>query len=159
MSDRRQRRMTAGAILIALGLGFFLIPRFEGFQAEYVLLGLGVLFMAGYFVRRRYGLLVAGGILLGLGLGEVFDSALARFGDGGQLGLGLGFVSIYAIALAAERRSTWWPLIPGGLLILSGLDRTEEVARYIFDNWPLALVVIGILLVLGGLKKGGEGGD
>ncbi len=154
MSDVRKRRLTAGAILIAVGLAFFLIPRFDVFEIEYLLLGLGLVFLVSYFASRRYGLLVPGGVLTGLGVGELADDAVRSFGDGGQLGLGLGFVSIYVIAYLFERRTHWWPLIPGAFLILSGLEMTEEAAEYVFNNWPLMLVLIGVVLLIAGLRSG-----
>ena len=153
MTDTRQRRLTAGAILIAVGLAFFLIPRFDVLKVEYLLLGLGLIFLVSYFVSKRYGLLVPGGVLTGLGLGEILDPSVRAFGDGEQLGLGAGFLAIYFIALAYQRNTHWWPLIPGGFLILSGLDLTEEAAEYLFDNWPLMLVLVGVFLVIAGLRS------
>jgi hypothetical protein len=32
--------------------------------------------------------------------------------------------------------------------------RTESIASYLFENWPLILVVIGIVILLGALGKG-----
>lgn len=152
MSDRRKRRTTAGVVLILVGLGFFLQSRFNYIESEYVLLGLGAAFMAGYLWRRRYGLVIPGGILLGLGAGGLLEDRLAGFADGDQLGLGLGFVAVFLVPLFYERRSHWWPLIPGGVLILAAVEKTEELAGYLVENWPLVLVAIGIVLVLGGWK-------
>ncbi|MFQ5527477.1 MAG: hypothetical protein ACE5GX_14585 [Thermoanaerobaculia bacterium] len=154
MSDHRQGKLTAGAILIVIGLAFFLAPRFDIFESEYLFLVMGLAFMAGYFVRRIYGLLVPGGILFGLGLGATLDDAFARWGDGDQIGLGLGFVLIYVIALVYQRRSHWWPLVPGGILIVSGIDKTQDVAYYLFKNWPLILVIVGVFLIFGSFRKG-----
>ena len=48
MSDRLTRRMRIGTILIVIGLVFFLRPRFDFFDSEYVFLLLGIGFLVGY---------------------------------------------------------------------------------------------------------------
>lgn len=152
MSDRRQGRLTAGVILIVIGLAFFIGQRYDIFEIEYFFLILGLAFLVAYFLQKKYGYLVPGGILTGIGLGETLDRSVTSFGDADQIFLGLGFVMIYVIALAYQKSSHWWPLIPGGILILTGIDRIDEVADYFFDNWPLVLVLVGIFLIVGGLR-------
>ena len=161
MADVRQRRLLAGTILIVVGLLSYLNPRIDILRTEYLLVGLGAIFIVAYFVMRKYGLLIPGCILSGLGLGVTFDHSLRNVGDGPQLGLGLGFIAIYLIGFLLERRRQWWPLVPGTVLVLSGFDLTEDAAAYFFDHWELMLVVIGVLLVLGSLrgsKSKGVGG-
>ena len=131
-----------------VGLAFFLRPRFDFLDSEYVLLLLGVVFLGAYLWQRRYRLMVPAGVLMGLGVGRLFDENLASFAEGSQLGLGLGFLAIYLVPLLYQRKSHWWPLIPGGVLILSAFESTENIARYLFDHWPLALVAAGALLVV-----------
>ena len=70
MSERKNRRMNAGLILIAVGLGLYLIDRVEGIGEEAVLLIIGTAFLIAYFVRKNFGLLIPGCILLGLGIGN-----------------------------------------------------------------------------------------
>ena len=150
MAGRRQRRLTAGAILIAVGSVFLLFSYLGYFEGELVLAVLGVAFLAAYLVLGRYGLLIPGAILLGLGLGGLLEDGWS-YGSGHQLGLGLGFLGIYVLAWARERSSHWWPLIPGGILTLTAVDKMQDLAGYVIDNWPVVLIVIGVLLVLGGL--------
>ena len=101
---------------------------------------------------------MAQSVLLGLGAATAFEDTLFRFGNPALLGLGCGFVGIYLVALLYERRSHWWPLIPGAALILLGFPDTERVFRWLIDNWPLVLVLIGVLTLLGALRipRGGE---
>ena len=148
MSDRRKRRIPIGVVLILVGLVFFLRPRFDFLDSEYILLLLGLVFLGAYLWRRRYGFMVPAGVLMGLGLGRLLDAN--SFADGDQLGLGLGFLAIFLVPLAYQRKSHWWPLIPGGVLILSAFEATEDLSRYLFSNWPLALVVVGAVLVVAG---------
>jgi hypothetical protein len=104
--------------------------------------------VAGYLYRRRYGFLIPGGILLGLGLGSIGEGALFQIADFEAIGLGIGFISIYVIALAYEGRTHWWPLIPGGILVVTGLATGNAVfQRLLSVGWPLILVFIGLLFL------------
>ena len=85
MTGRRERRLTAGAILIVVGITAFLFSRLGYLEGELVLAVLGAAFLAAYLVRGRYGLLVPGSILLGLGLGGLLEESWAAV-DGHQLG-------------------------------------------------------------------------
>lgn len=158
MSTQRNRRATAGVVLIAVGLALYLLERVEGLDHGAILALVGAGFLVAYFLRRNYGLLVPGGILTGLGLGRLADRTLSTLGDPTLLGLGLGFLSIYAIALAFERRTQVWPLIPGTILVLLAVPGTERLFELLFDNWPLLLAAIGVVLLVTGLRAGGAKG-
>jgi len=67
-----------------------------------------------------------------------------------SIGLGLGFVAIFVVQLVVARASHWWPLIPGGILVLVGLAETVPQAQAVLEKgWPVILIVIG-LAILGG---------
>jgi hypothetical protein len=111
--------------------------------------------LAGAFVyTRRYGYLVAGGILTGLGAGIVASESF-RFasteGSGGAvvLGLGLGFLSIWLLAsLANIERNHWWPVIPGGILTIVGtalLIGGQAVEA--LDYWGIGVIAIGLIVL------------
>ena len=69
----------------------------------------------------------------------------------GGVGLGIGFASIYAIALLVEGRSHWWPLIPAAALTASGLVAgNEAMERAIAFGWPLILVAAGLVVLAKG---------
>ena len=148
MRDRRKRRMRIGVILMVVGLFFFFRLRFDFLESEYLLLVIGLVFLGAYLSQKRYGLMVPAGVLMGLGVGRLIDKNLTGFAEGDQLGLGLGFLAVFFVPLVYQRKSHWWPLIPGGVLILSAFESTENIARYLFDHWPLALVAVGALLVV-----------
>jgi hypothetical protein len=160
MDEQRQGRIVVGAILIVLGIGLIVLQLFEGFSDAVFLFLIGGAFVAGYLYKRAYGLLIPGGILLGLGLGKVGESALTAFGGMEQLGLGVGFVSIYVIDLVYTGSSSWWPLIPGGILIIIGLSEGSEAFERLFSvGWPLIIVFIGLLLLAGGFGLFGRKRD
>jgi hypothetical protein len=153
--DRTNRgRVITGFLLIALGLGLWGLNLSDDVGRRTVLLALGGLFIAGYLYSRAYLQLVAGGVLFGLGLGMLGEQYRFFWGEYSRLGLGAGFILIFVIAFLYERRSHWWPLIPGTILILLGLGRWNRAWTYMFgEGWPLLLVVGGVLVLLGALGR------
>jgi len=146
----KRQQLATGSILILLGVGFIALQFVEGFGGAAVLFLIGAACIAAYLFWNAYGWLIAGGILMGIGLDSIGESAGLAFGDLSPLGLGLGFVSIYVIDLVYRGRTSWWPLIPGGVLILSGLASGNDVfQRLLSIGWPLVLVFIGLLLLAG----------
>lgn len=150
--DRHERdRTILGLILIGGGV-LFLLSRFSSFGSfgDFVLLGLGAIFMYAYFNTKaghRIGFLIPGSILLGLGVGQTLDHfGFDQFfgGDLSALTLGLGFCTIYFF----ERRH-WWALIPGTILVLAGLSSM----LYIGALWPLVLIGIGVYLLYGQSRR------
>ena len=70
-------------------------------------------------------------------------------------GLGCGFIAIFLIPLLYERRTHWWPLIPGGILVVSAIPHSKSLLRLMLDNWPLFLVAAGLILVVRALVGSG----
>lgn len=154
MSQPNRQRLTTGLVLVLLGLGFFLLQRVEGLGDEVVLLLIGAAFLIGYFFQRSYGLLIPGCILIGLGAGGMINEDRLWWADAGwQLGLGAGFLAIYAIDRLYRGRTPWWPLIPGAVLVLVGLARTGPIFKFLLRNWPLLLVAVGVLILIGAFRQ------
>jgi hypothetical protein len=150
MGTRDRSRVTAGAILILLGIVLILMQVTEGFPGETGTFLIGGLFVAGYLYRRAYGMLIPGCILLGIGLGSIGENSPWDMGDFGSIGLGVGFVAIYLIALVYEGRTHWWPLVPGGALIISGLASGSETFQELLSvGWPALIILVGLLLLAG----------
>lgn len=150
MVDQRRSQVTAGAILILLGVGFFALQFVKGIGDAAILFMIGALFIAGYFYSRAYGLLIPGCILLGVGLGSVGEQSAFAFGDLGLIGIGVGFVSIYLVDRIYRGESHWWPLIPGGILLVLGLaEGNANFMRLLSLGWPLILVLVGLLILTG----------
>jgi hypothetical protein len=136
-------RSFAGVMLVAIGVALLLIELTGVGRVAIVLLG-GLAFLATHLATRSYGFLVPGGILTGFGAALVAED-LGVVTDIGLLGLGAGFLLIPAVQLltGAERPSGWWwPLIPGGILVLLGsLDK--------LDGRAAGLILPGLLIILG----------
>ena len=150
MEDQKRRGILIGTILVVLGVGLFAMQFIEGALVHSVVLAvIGIAFLVAYFVRRSYGLLIPGCILVGIALGSIGEETVFGLGDFSLFGLGIGFIAIYVIDLVYRRSTHWWPLIPGGILVVVGLGRITNL-RYIFERgWPLILVLVGLLLLAG----------
>ncbi|MFO7778997.1 MAG: hypothetical protein R6V28_11640 [Nitriliruptoraceae bacterium] len=142
-----------GLLLIGLG-GILLLAVTTDIGGEVVVGFAGLAFLGAYATQRTYGLLIPGGILTGLGVGLLLETA----GVGGEVaafGLGAGFVAIAVIdqLVTPGRSAWWWPLIPGGVLLVSSAGSVTgipDLGRYLL---PAVLIVIGAVLLL---RQGGD---
>ena len=152
MNKPDRQKFTAGIVLVLFGLGFYLVQRLDAIGNEVIMLIIGSAFLVAYFYQKAYGLLIPAGVLLGLGVGDLLQGRYWWANDGIQLGLGVGFISIYVIAKLYQRESHWWPLIPGVILVLIGVPKTATIIRFLLDNWPLILVAVGLLILIGAFR-------
>jgi len=147
--NTNRARLIPGLVLIVLGIAFLLAQYFEFGPALFLIL-LGLVFLIPYALTRSYGLLIPGCILAGVGLGLAFDRPPLGTAIAVPLGLGLGFIAIFVLQLIVARQSHWWPLIPGGLLVLVGIAEGVPQAQVLFEKgWPLILVLVGLLILAG----------
>lgn len=143
-----------GLILIAVGVTLFAVQLFE-LDGDVIVLVIGLIFAAAFVATRHYGLLVPAGILTGLGTGILLED-LGIMGEPVMLGLGLGFLAIYAgdlVTTGARAPGRWWPLIPGAILtVIAGTETTfgPEGARVLERGWPIVLIAVGAWLLLRG---------
>ena len=140
----------AGLILLAVGTVLLLVTTTD-LDGSWLLVGVGVAFLAAFAATRSYGLLVPGAIITGLGVGVVLD----RVGLPSPvvpLGLGLGFVAIALLHLligGASESWWWWPLIPGGILSVTATVELAEIENLGAYLLPIVLIVVGLGLLLG----------
>jgi hypothetical protein len=148
------------AILILIGI-VALIGNLGGSQHVYeaIPLALGVAFAIAYVMTRQYGFLVPAGILSGVGAGLLLSSLL-NLNDAGTLvvvGGGLGFLAIFAVdMLVANTSLRWWPLIPGGVMLVVGASTANDNQEFIrqLQVWsPLLLIGIGAVLLLAQARR------
>ena len=146
-----------GVILIAIGVTLFAVQLLN-LDGDVIVLVIGLVFAIAYVATRRYGLLIAAGILTGLGTGILLED-FGVLGEPVVLGLGLGFLAIYAgdfLSNGARAPRRWWPLIPGTILALIGADSlvrdtaaTDVVARLS----PLVLVIAGVIILVAAWRR------
>lgn len=144
-------QIAAGLALIVLGGALLALERLDSSPEHLFLILVGGIFATAYFYRKAFGLLIPGGILMGLGFGLVYDdvypdSLFLVDGESAAFGIGVGFLLIYAISLVYERRNRWWPLIPGGFLVVASLPDFFWMDD-VLDFWPLAVMAVGALLL------------
>lgn len=143
-----------GVVLIAVGVTLFAVQLLN-LDGDVIVLVIGLVLAVAYAATRRYGLLMPAGIMTGLGSGILLENS-GVMGEPVVLGLGLGFLAIYAgdlIATGAREPGRWWPLIPGTILtIIAGAESTfgADGARVIAQGWPILLIAAGAWLLLRG---------
>lgn len=145
----KRAQLIPGLILIVLGVVFLLMQYFDLGPGLFLTL-LGLVFLVPYALTRTYGLLIPGCILVGLGVGMLIERGART--ELTVLGLGLSFIAIYAIHLIVTRASHWWPLIPGGILIVIGIADTIPQGQVLLEKgWPLILIGIGLAVLFSAL--------
>lgn len=146
--------------LVLIGIGVaLLIAQTTGIGGEAIVAVIGAGFLLAYAATRQYGFLIPGSIMSGLGVGIVYETQVA--GSNGApvlIGLGVGFLAIYAIDGFVRRASAaWWPLIPGGILatigVLIGAGR-EDWLSTAGAWWPVVLIIIGAVMLFTQRKTG-----
>jgi hypothetical protein len=120
--------------------------------------GLALAFGHIYLAARteRWWAILPGGFMLVLAL-VVGASAWVEAVDllAGLLFVGLGLV-FFLLYLLDQKRRQWWALIPGSVLVVFGAlalaaGRVEEAG--LLRWWPLALILLGLLLALRPARK------
>jgi hypothetical protein len=164
MARSTSSQITLGIVLLAVG-GIMLVTRFVALDAAPAwMLGIGFALALIAIVRRHYGLLAGGMVLLGLGAGMVLgDSAVAgwRMSAWILVGLAAGFLGLWAIAALLKLRTHPWPLVVAGVLLAIVAARhlreftllPPSVVIAVRTWWPAALVIAGLLLVFRGFRK------
>lgn len=148
-------RVVLAVILIAVGVGGFVLQAVEGTPnvGGWVVTIIGLAFLGVFAYSRQYGFLIPGAIMAGLGIGILVSESLTMADEPGAgaivLGLGLGFVAIWAIGgIVRVAGHHFWPLIPGGILALVGIALlVGDEAVQLLDYWPFVLIGLGILVL------------
>ena len=126
---------------------------FDQFGRSAIFFLVGGAFLAAYFYRKEFGFLIPGCLLLGLAGGSLGRTTFFADGQATLLGLGFGFAAITVIGLVYEREFRAWALIPASVLILLGFPNTGPIIRYVFENWPLILVAVGVMILIGSFGR------
>jgi hypothetical protein len=144
-----RRQILPGLILIVLGIVFLLTQYFE-FGPGLFLILLGLVFLIPYAFTHSYGLLIPGCVLAGIGVGLVFERTLSRPDVTVSIGLGLAFIAIFLVQRIVAGSSHWWPLIPGGILLLGGFAELAPQGQVLLEKgWPLLLIAVGLAVLAG----------
>jgi len=163
-----RRRHGSGAIVVAallIVVGFCALFGNlvnERIGADMIPLGIGLAFLVAYFATRRYGFLVPGAIVTGVGAGLALADAIGTTDNGAIVVVagGLGFLAIYFIDLLFARETNrWWPAIPGGLMMLAGAASATDAAwgtQVAKVAVPLVLIALGVVLLVTRVRPSGD---
>jgi len=151
---RDRDALAVGSVLVVIGAVLLAGRASDVVAAGGGALWIGLGFLTWWAFSGSYGLLVPAGVLTGLGLGSMLGEG-GFYGNAVALGLGAGFLAIYALdALRRRRRSSWWPLVPGIVLVAVGLlQHTSGWDALGGLGWPLLLIVVGLIIVGGALSR------
>jgi hypothetical protein len=141
-----------------VGIGLILLlAQYTPDLGTWIPLALGLVFLAAFFSRREYGFLVPGSILVGVGVGILLAEAVDEPWAGAVmlLSIAAGFIGIWVVGwLMRLPENHWWPFIPGGILAIIGLSQAaEEASGGDVPWWPVFIIVIGLLVILGAFRR------
>ena len=160
----------AGVIIIGIGL-FFLLAQVVPDLGRWIPLLVGLPFLAAFVIKREYGFLIPGCIISGVGVGVLLSGAVDDRWSGAVVLLSIagGFIAIWLVSVllrAVDKdwprgpsreaaQALWWPLIPGGILLLVALIVLAEEG---FENdllqwWPLLLIAVGLVILVADLSR------
>jgi hypothetical protein len=152
---RNSGAYVGAALLILIGL-FALMANLGGprIGEEAIPFAIGIAFMVAYAITLRYGYLVPGGILTGVG-GGIWIASLLGVSDQGPyavIGGGLGFLSIYVLDVARSGLAArWWPIVPGALMVLIGAGtaaQNQGWAQQVGTWAPVLLIALGLWIII-----------
>jgi hypothetical protein len=153
----RRDQWVGGAVLIAIG-GALLLGQLVGDIEQYILLGIGLILLILFAASRNPGTLIGGGIVTGLGAGVLVAANTEGEVAGAAVlfGLGFGFIGVWLVgALMKIKETTFWPLIPGGILVAIGVIvlAGAETAQNLELLWPLLLIGLGVLVLIAAVRR------
>jgi hypothetical protein len=120
------------------------------------LVGLALLILGTIERNRR--LIVPGGIITGTGLAILVQTSpwVTILGNQACTGifiicLGLGWLLIPLFTRLAALKTTLWPIIPGSILVATGIAYWESngwVKVLTSLVWPVSMMIIGLFLII-----------
>jgi hypothetical protein len=153
--DAKRGRTVAAIFLIAAGVVLFFLQSRIGLGQSGFFFIAGVVFVAAYLYSGSYGYLIPGCLLAGLGIDNLVEVPYGlQFHEWSPAGLGLGFVLIFVVDYLYGRQSRWWPLIPGGVLIIMGMSAAGFGLSWALSLvGPAALILIGLGVLFGWIGR------
>ena len=158
---QRRDQWVGGAVLIAIGVAV-LIGQLVGDTGQYVTLGIGIVLLVLFAVSRNPGTLIGGGIVTGIGAGTLVAANTEGDVAGAAVlfGIGFGFIGVWLVGtLLRMKEITFWPLIPGGILVVIGavVLAGDDAARTFETIWPIGLIGLGIIVLAAGFRRRSTG--
>jgi hypothetical protein len=164
----------AGLVIVGIGV-FFLLAQFIPDIGRWIPLFIGLIFLAAFIPKREYGFLIPGCIVSGVGVGVVLAGILDDPWSGAAVLFSIagGFIAIWVVSVLIRlgdkgwprgqsrdaAQALWWPLIPGGILVLIGLVVLAEdgIGGDVLRWWPLLIIGAGLVILVSALSRRGGG--
>jgi hypothetical protein len=148
------RDWIAGTMLVVAGL-FIVSNRLFPDLLPVLPLIIGLIFLGVFFLTRSVGAVVAGSVLVGVGIGVlIVKGSDPDVGAGGFLiSLAGGFFLAWILGILFNLRSLrFWPLVPGFIFLVIGAIVTsghmgKDLVAFAADWWPILLVLMGAFLL------------
>jgi len=152
-----------GGVIIGLGISFARVPMRVLDFILFISCGIGISMLIWGITNRLFGLIIPGCLALTIGPGIYFSwpdlidlNALAQ--TGAMLvwfAFGWGMISILSRRIYGK--FVWWPLIPGGILAVTGWGLfiggdPGNALGFIGNTGSIAMLVFGLYLLL--MRKG-----
>jgi len=168
-TKRRGHEIGFAIFLVTLGV-FSMFSAFIGrkYVGLFFLPCLGLSFFIWSMLSKEEGLLIPAQILVSLGVAVILLSTFFETISPTQkvsvnlISMGLGWILIAVISRLALKKNLNWGFIPGGILVILGLvflfpepalSKVLNVLGYLKYAWPFAPIILGVLIILGALKK------
>jgi hypothetical protein len=149
------RGIAGGIVLITIGIGILLMQWMD--IGAYVVLLIGMGLLAGGALSGSMGLIIPGGVLSGIGLGILANEGPWNVPAANPNGLFLlsfaaGWFLITLTTALFTARTRWWPVVPGGIMVVLGAAELWKADAYLFENcsgWiaSLLLILAGVYLI------------
>jgi hypothetical protein len=151
-----------GVLLVLLGVALlvqFAIPNVS--VGTLVLLAIGLAFLAAWLLGRSGFAMVPGVLFVALGSAELIED-LALLGPAGadvpglaSSALAIGFLLIWLLGYARNRRSTWplWGAAIFGLIGVAQLSGRLVNIPELGALWPVLIILLGVLVILNARRR------
>ncbi len=147
------------SVLVGAGIAILSNPPNILGYVFYIGCSLGIGFLAWGLGARLFGLIIPGALLMGIGPGIYFAwRDLIDFNALAQTGVmlvwfGFGWGLITILARRTSGKFIWWPLIPGGILAVTGWGLfiggdPGNALGFIGNTGAIAMLVFGLYLLL-----------
>ena len=162
--------LIAGIVVLGIGL-FFLLAQVVPDLGRWIVLLVSLPFLGAFVIKREYGFLIPGCIIAGVGVGVLLSGVVDDRWSGAVVLLSFagGFIAIWleSVMLRADDKdwptgpsreaaqALWWPLIPGGILVLVAIIvlAEEGFESDLLQWWPSLLIAAGLVIILANLSR------
>jgi hypothetical protein len=103
--------------------------------------------------REFWWAIIPGGVLLTLAAISGLDDYISGDAGGGIFFIGLSLTFLLLALLAKPRQNFWWAYIPAGVLFVFGVFITGPLQSVFNYIWPVALILIGGILLFRNIRK------